>query len=105
MQEALSHVQCKVTSHLRTYPRKALALSHDVPFLIQICFFCIVVSTLWHTVLTLPVFSVVKIQVVNYPSPKSLDETKALINIDRIPPAYRSVGCTVACTDVGLQSF
>ena len=98
-------MQCKVTSRLRAYLRKALGLSHDVPLLMRTFFFCIVVSTLWHTVLTLPVFSVVKIRVVNYPSPESLDEPEGPINIDRVPPIYRSLGRAAAYHDVNRPAI
>ncbi|MCO5578954.1 hypothetical protein L7F22_032805 [Adiantum nelumboides] len=39
----------------------------------------------------------IKIRVVNYPSSKSLDDFDTPINIDRVPPVYRSLGRVDAC--------
>ncbi|MCO5583893.1 hypothetical protein L7F22_037809 [Adiantum nelumboides] len=41
----------------------------------------------------------IKIWVVNYPSSKSLDDSNTPINIDRVPPVYRSLGRVDACND------
>ncbi|MCO5579377.1 hypothetical protein L7F22_033232 [Adiantum nelumboides] len=41
----------------------------------------------------------IKIPIVNYPSFKSLDDSDTPINIDRVPPVYRSLGRAYACND------
>lgn len=53
----------------------------------------------------MPVFSVVKIRVVSYPSSKSLDDSDAPINIDRVPPVYRSLGRAAACSDASRPAI
>ncbi|MCO5581468.1 hypothetical protein L7F22_035353 [Adiantum nelumboides] len=41
----------------------------------------------------------IKILVVSYPSSKSLDDSDTPINIDRVPPVYRSLGRAFSCND------
>ncbi|MCO5571534.1 hypothetical protein L7F22_025277 [Adiantum nelumboides] len=47
----------------------------------------------------------VKIRVVNYPSSKSLDDSDTPINIDRVPPVYRSLGQANACNDASRPAI
>ncbi|MCO5597804.1 hypothetical protein L7F22_051888 [Adiantum nelumboides] len=47
----------------------------------------------------------IKIRVVNYPSSKSLDDSDTPINIDRVPPVYRSLGRTDACNDASRPAI
>ncbi|MCO5566315.1 hypothetical protein L7F22_019992 [Adiantum nelumboides] len=47
----------------------------------------------------------VKIRVVNYPSSKSLDDSDTPINIDRVPPIYRSLGRADACNDASRPAI
>ncbi|MCO5570418.1 hypothetical protein L7F22_024139 [Adiantum nelumboides] len=47
----------------------------------------------------------VKILVVNYPSSKSLDDSDTPINIDRVPPVYRSLGRADACNDASRPAI
>ncbi|MCO5603792.1 hypothetical protein L7F22_057944 [Adiantum nelumboides] len=47
----------------------------------------------------------VKIRVVNYPSSKSLDDSDTPINIDRVPPVYRSLGRPDACNDASRPAI
>ncbi|MCO5573047.1 hypothetical protein L7F22_026812 [Adiantum nelumboides] len=47
----------------------------------------------------------IKIRVVNYPSSKSLDDSETPINIDRVPPVYRSLGRADACNDASRPAI
>ncbi|MCO5558075.1 hypothetical protein L7F22_011651 [Adiantum nelumboides] len=47
----------------------------------------------------------IKIRVVNYPSSKSLDDSDTPINIDRVPPVYRSLGRADACNDASRPAI
>ncbi|MCO5564751.1 hypothetical protein L7F22_018419 [Adiantum nelumboides] len=47
----------------------------------------------------------IKIWVVNYPSSKSLDDSDTPINIDRVPPIYRSLGRADACNDASRPAI
>lgn len=51
------------------------------------------------------VSSVVKILVVSYPSSKSLDDSDTPIDIDRVPPVYRSLGRAAACSDASRPTI
>ncbi|MCO5547486.1 hypothetical protein L7F22_000936 [Adiantum nelumboides] len=46
-----------------------------------------------------------KIRVVNYPSSKSLDDSDIPINIDRVPPVYRSLGRADVCNDASRPAI
>ncbi|MCO5554909.1 hypothetical protein L7F22_008447 [Adiantum nelumboides] len=47
----------------------------------------------------------IKIPVVSYPSSKSLDDSDTPINIDRVPPIYRSLGRAFACKDASRPAI
>ncbi|MCO5581920.1 hypothetical protein L7F22_035809 [Adiantum nelumboides] len=47
----------------------------------------------------------IKIWVVNYPSSKSLDDSDTPINIERVPPVYRSLGRADACNDASRPTI
>ncbi|MCO5609976.1 hypothetical protein L7F22_064211 [Adiantum nelumboides] len=47
----------------------------------------------------------IKIWVVNYPSSKSLDDSDTTINIERVPPVYRSLGRADACNDASRPTI
>ncbi|MCO5608042.1 hypothetical protein L7F22_062245 [Adiantum nelumboides] len=47
----------------------------------------------------------IKIRVVNYPSSKSLDDSDTPINIDRVPPVYRSLGRADARNDASRPAI
>ncbi|MCO5597805.1 hypothetical protein L7F22_051889 [Adiantum nelumboides] len=47
----------------------------------------------------------IKIRVLNYPSSKSLDDSDTPINIDRVPPVYRSLGRADACNDASRPAI